>query len=163
MAEKITPITGAPKRQLTTRAKVPRGESEFVGFRCAISRIRKMDEIVASRFYSEIKTRSDILQDAVVMWIDQYYEDNPTAPGKGDWDLTRMEIARAVRDSRLEQAERVARRAQDEDDRKTMLKTLPNLHRLRMQFEAEDASPTEMKRLRHLITQLEAKMTDAPT
>ena len=153
VTENVVPITRG--RRFTTRATVPRGESEFVGFRCAIKRIRQMDEIVASRFFPEIKTRSDILQDAVVMWIDKYYEENPQAPGHLKWQMTRIELNRTMRDADYEQAERMIRRGIHEKDHTLLVGSLPALHRIRLLFETESASPVEMVAIKELIKDTE--------
>lgn len=150
-------------RRFTTRAKVPRGESEFVGFRCATNRIRQMDEIVASRFFTEIKTRSDILQDAVVMWIDKYYEDNPEAPGMVMWDVSKRDLSRTMRDTDFAQAEKIILRAIREDDRQLLMSLLPALHKIRILFDQEEASPVEKQAIKELIDRVKWEIANGTT
>lgn len=64
--------TGA--RQRYTKSEVKRGETERIQCRADAFQIRRIDEIVASRIDPSFKTRSDVLQDAIAMWLE-------------DWDL----------------------------------------------------------------------------
>ena len=146
----VTPIT-AGKSGFSTRARVPRGESDLISFRCATKSIRQMDEIVATRDEPDLRTRSDILQTAVIEWIDRYYESHPNGRGKASWTLQMVALRRERRDLELDHAVREASRARNEEDQSFLQMLLPHSVKMKKWFEEEKASPTEMKAVEALI------------
>ena len=52
--------------------QAPRGQTENVGFRAFLGHLRIVDEAIQSRRDPRIKTRSDVLQDALMMWIEDW-------------------------------------------------------------------------------------------
>src|SRR5271154_4617611 len=51
--------------------------SEVVSFRADSFHVRRVDEILAARIDPELKTRSDIMQDALHLWLTTWDETYP--------------------------------------------------------------------------------------
>lgn len=57
-----------------TKSEVKRGDTEHINCRINSFHVRRIDELLAARFEPNFKTRTDVIQDAIVMWLE-------------DWDL----------------------------------------------------------------------------
>lgn len=68
-------------RQRYTKGDVKRGQTEVVQCRADAFHVRRIDEIVASRIDPSLKTRSDVLQDALAMWLEDWDKRYPDGAG----------------------------------------------------------------------------------
>lgn len=69
------------KRQPYVKDQVKRGNTELIQCRADAFHVRRIDEIIAARIDSTFKTRSDVVQDAIAMWLedwDRRYPDGAT-------------------------------------------------------------------------------------
>jgi hypothetical protein len=149
-----TPIAKGKPRRYATRNQVARGESDFVGFRCSLASIRQMDEIVASRVEEELQTRSDVLQDAVVKWIDDFYKTHPGGSGRTAWTLYRSRALRERRESDLKTLVEEIEIAGNDHHVTQLNHLLVECHRMKSLFDSEEASPREKKDLQHALDRL---------
>lgn len=65
------------------RGNLPKGQVEHIQCRTNALHVRRIDEIVASRVEPVFKTRSDVLQDAISMWLDDWDQRYPDGIGMG--------------------------------------------------------------------------------
>jgi len=68
-------------RQRYTKSNVRRGETEVIQCRADAFHVRRIDEIVASRIDPAFKTRSDVMQDAIAMWLEDWDRRYPDGAG----------------------------------------------------------------------------------
>lgn len=55
-----------------TKSDVKRGNTEHIQFRADAFHVRRVDEIIASRIDPSFKTRSDVLSDSLVLWLENW-------------------------------------------------------------------------------------------
>jgi Arc/MetJ-type ribon-helix-helix transcriptional regulator len=96
------------KRQRYTKSDVHRGQTELIQCRADSFHVRRIDEIVASRIDAVLKTRSDVIQDAIALWLEDWDRKFPDGSG-GELGyharLLRIERKRIYRDQFMETAE----------------------------------------------------------
>lgn len=63
--------------QVYSRPKLPKDEQEYCNFRANKFHIRRIDEIVGQRLDPSFKTRTDVLYDAVVLWLETWDLNHP--------------------------------------------------------------------------------------
>lgn len=68
-------------RQRYTKNDVKRGQTDVIQCRADSFHVRRVDEIVASRIDPSLKTRSDVLQDALAMWLEDWDRRYPDGAG----------------------------------------------------------------------------------
>jgi hypothetical protein len=100
-------LDDSENRQRYTKSDVRRGQTEFIQCRADSFHVRRIDEIVASRIDPTLKTKSDVLQDALAMWLEDWDKRYPDGSG-GELAyrarLMRMERKRAFREEFMESA-----------------------------------------------------------
>lgn len=83
-----------------TKSEVKRGESEHINCRLSSFHVRRVDEIIAARYEPSFKTRTDVLQDAIVMWLEDWDQRYPDG-SRGEMSaLSEMELKVRRRESR---------------------------------------------------------------
>lgn len=95
------------KRTPYKRVKERKGESIPVTARCDSLMVRRTDEILASAVgWPTYKTRSDIIQDALAMWLEEWDKDHPdnTTPLSYQFKVEQMGRRRSARTDFLEMA-----------------------------------------------------------
>ena len=100
---------------LTQSMKSKGGETERIQCRADAFHVRRMDERLAARLDPEFKTRSDIMQDAIAMWLedwDRRYPDGSGGQLRYQSELANMERRRQHRRGFLGNAECATRRSQ---------------------------------------------------
>lgn len=63
--------------EVNPRPKLAKDEQEYCNFRANKFHIRRIDEIVGQRLDPAFKTRTDVLYDAVVLWLETWDLNNP--------------------------------------------------------------------------------------
>lgn len=89
-----------------TKSDVKRGQTEHINFRADAFHIRRIDEILGGRYDPAFKTRSDVLSDAIVMWLEDWdlkHPDGSAGELRGRFQLDRQKQARDSRNDYLEQ------------------------------------------------------------
>jgi hypothetical protein len=87
------------------RPKLTKEEQEYCNFRASKFHIRRLDEIVGQRLDPAFKTRTDILYDAVVLWLENWdlnHPDGATGELHFQFQLEQQQRQRASRNSYLE-------------------------------------------------------------
>lgn len=84
-------------RQRYTKSDVKRGQTEVIQCRADSFQVRRVDEIVASRIDPVLKTRSDVLQDALAMWLEDWDRRYPDGAGGELSYQARLEAQRRKR------------------------------------------------------------------
>jgi hypothetical protein len=77
MAEDVNPWQLERQHETFTKSNVQRGNTEHIQFRADAFHVRRIDEIIASRVDPSFKTRSDVLSDAVVLWLENWDLQHP--------------------------------------------------------------------------------------
>jgi hypothetical protein len=96
-----------------TKSDVKRGATDHVQFRADSFHIRRIDEILGQRLDSAFKTRSDVFQDAIVMWLEDWDLKHPDgAAGELHYKFA-MEQQKRQRVSRREYLETVKEELDD--------------------------------------------------
>ena len=94
-------------RQRYTKAQVKHGQTDLIQCRADAFHVRRVDEIVASRIDPTLKTRSDVMQDALAMWLEDWDRRYPDGSG-GELSysarLQRMERKRRYRSEFIDSA-----------------------------------------------------------
>ena len=67
----LSSVPGGKKIRRLPRKDAKGDRTLSVSFRCDSHVLRQIDEIVASRFDYEIKTRTDVLNDAASAWVEE--------------------------------------------------------------------------------------------
>lgn len=137
------PTEPATERERYTKAEVKRGEVEFIGCKAKAIHVRRIAEIVESRVEPELKTKSDVLQDALVMWLE-------------DWDRRHPDFT-----------DEHSLRAQDELDRMQQLtiarKTIIAKAKGQLDALREDGDIVGLRRFLRVLEDMEEKnRADAP-
>lgn len=76
MSDDVVVPFDKPKNRYYTRASHQSKETDLISFRAGTTEVRKMDEIAASRVEPELKTRSDIINDAIHTWLNHFLEEH---------------------------------------------------------------------------------------
>lgn len=91
--------------EVYTRTKLPKDEQEYCNFRAKKSHIRRIDEIVGQRLDPAFKTRTDVLFDAVVLWLETWdlnHPDGATGELRFEFQLEQQQRQRGSRTSYME-------------------------------------------------------------
>lgn len=83
-----------------TKSDVRRGESEHVSSRISSFHMRRIDEIIAARYEPQFKTRTDVIQDAIVMWLEDWDQRYPDGAHGELSAFSEMELQTRRRESR---------------------------------------------------------------
>lgn len=82
-------------RRRYTSKDIKRGESETVSFRCDYRIIGRMQKIIEQRLDADLETRSDILNDAIHLWLTTWDEEHPDGnSGRMSSEFRMLEIQR---------------------------------------------------------------------
>jgi hypothetical protein len=117
-------------RHRYTKSDVKRGNTEVIQCRADAFHVRRVDEIVASRIDPNLKTRSDVMQDALAMWLEDWdtrYPDGATGELSYQARIEGMRRKRRFRTDFLETAEEELRSLATDGDTlglSTLLQTL---------------------------------------
>lgn len=90
------------KRDRYTKSDVRRGNTEVIQCRADAFHVRRVDEIVASRIDPALKTRSDVMQDALAMWLEDWDRRFPDGAGGELSYQARIEAMKRKRRYRLD-------------------------------------------------------------
>lgn len=72
-----------------------KGQTEQAQFRVASMNVRRIEEICASKIDPRIKTKSDAYQDAVALWLEDFYNnhaDGVTGRILSEWKMEQAEL-----------------------------------------------------------------------
>lgn len=72
----VVPFDKARKRRFTKGTAAKDAEFEMVSFRAPNTELRRVEEIVAARVDPDLKTRSDVLCDALHSWLDNFFKEH---------------------------------------------------------------------------------------
>ena len=151
-----TPIRPA-KRVRYTKAAIPRGaETEPISVRADVKIVRQIDEILAAQLEVDLRTRSDVFQDALAQWLSTWYDDHPDKfqSQRDEWELERKSYARTRRDEKLEQLRSQVTRAKMESDQDHLKYLLSVAVKLRITFNEQRCSPKEKSEIDSLVSDL---------
>lgn len=143
------------ERQPYTKASIKRGETERVQCRADAFLVRRIDEIVASRIDEDFKTRSDILQDAISMWVDDWDNRHPDGmQGQLHYqsELARLERATENRSAFLGRAERQLTQLRNDGDTNGFSTYLSIMFRARGDF-LDDAPKPFISKMDQFISE----------
>jgi hypothetical protein len=155
------PFDKARKRRFTRATSGSKGDFDLVSFRAPSDLLRKVDEIIAARCDPELRTRSDLMNDALHSWMSTFLDENPDlVPAVHDrFMLDRIEWLYASREHDLTTMHDSIRRADRERNLGLFHVILFNLMRFKAELEQDDvASPDQMKRCQEMITEVNKEM-----
>jgi hypothetical protein len=148
----IHPFQKPGRRRVTARSFESK-ETHHLQFRCEGQMSRRINEIIALQIDPELRTRSDVLHDAVALWLDSFFLEHPNLePQKNSWDLQKHNAFRILREVELSEMRLTLDRAKKETDKYIVTKLFTNAHKLRGKYVAEHASPTEMTNIDTFIS-----------
>jgi hypothetical protein len=142
-------------RQRYTKDQVKRGETERVQCRADAFKVRRIDEIVAARIEPELGTRSDVLNDAIDLWLedwDRRYPDGASGQLRYQSELLNMERKRQYRQGFIDQAETQLTGLREEGDLLGLKSYVGLMLRARGDF-MDDAPDSFMERMDKLISE----------
>ncbi len=140
-------------RQRYTKSDVKRGATELIQCRADAFHVRRVDEIIASRVDPAFKTRSDVVQDALAMWLEDWDRRYPDGAG-GELAyqslMRAIELKRTHREEFLESAKNQLDGLRQDGDVDGLSDYLHIM--ARAQGDLKDTAPaTYMRRLNELI------------
>jgi hypothetical protein len=142
-------------RQRYTKTEVKRGETERIQCRADAFNVRRIDEIVASRIEPTLKTRSDVLNDALSLWLDDWDSKYPDGVG-GELAyqarLKTMERKRIYRNDFLEDAKAQIENLQSDGDLEGLTTYLHLMQLAQGDFQSS-APESYVRQLKSLIDQ----------
>lgn len=141
-------------RQRYTKSNVQRGSTEVIQCRADAFHVRRIDEIVASRIDPSFKTRSDVMQDALAMWLedwDRRYPDGAAGELSYQALMKAMERKSAYRTEFMETASGQLDRLRQEGDSGGLSEYLHIMARARGDFK-DSAPPSYMTKIDRLIS-----------
>lgn len=140
-------------RQRYTKSAVARGQTELIQCRADAFHVRRVDEIVASRIDPTLKTRSDVVQDALALWLEDWDKRYPDGSG-GELGyharLLRMERKREYREQFMQAAEKQLEGLQSEGDVRGLSEFLGIMLQSQGDFK-DDAPPSFLQKLDLII------------
>lgn len=142
-------------RQRYTKTEVKRGETERIQCRADSFHIRRIDEILAARIDPEFKTRSDVFQDAIAMWLedwDRRYPDGAAGQLRYQSELANMERSRRHRTEFITNAEQELDGLREDADINGLRQYVQLMCRARGDF-LDDAPATFMVRMDKMISE----------
>lgn len=80
--------------------QAPRGQTEQFNFRAYSNNLRVLDEIIHSGIDPRLKTKSDCLQDALALWIQDWTQNYSDGLGGRTLQMLKLEYLRNIRESR---------------------------------------------------------------
>lgn len=153
--EHLWQIGNPDDRERFTQA--PRGQTEQLNFRVFTSHSRVLDEIIHSGIDPRLKTKSDCLQDAVALFIEDWNEKYPDGLSGRTLRKLMLEKIRMERESReefLSTIEAEIESAKKQKDREGFVKILSYLKVERDDYR-QYAPPSYIDQLTLLIKDLE--------
>lgn len=160
MADNLIPFD-KPKSRRHTRAANQSKETDLISFRASTAEVRKMDEIAASRIDPALKTRSDIINDAIHQWLDKFFEENPDGlPMIADrFRLEHLNFLAESRETDLHLIQESTDRALEESNQGMLQPILLNAMRLKNEIENDPyGSPKQKKELVTVIQKIQRAM-----
>jgi hypothetical protein len=146
----VLPFRKARRRRVTART-TKRDSTEHLQFRLDSKLSDEINQIVASQVDADLKTRSDVLHDAVAFWLDEWTDEHPNTSIARRWRLERRLHARECRDAYLEVTTFGLERACKEHDDDLVREIFIDAHLEMATFLAEKASPVEVAELQTII------------
>ena len=140
-------------RQRYTKHDVKRGQTELIQCRADSFQVRRIDEILACRIEPVFKTRSDVLQDAICMWLedwDRRYPDGVTGELAYQARMHDMARRRAYREEFMESATNQLDGLRHDGDARGLSEFLHIVLRARGELQ-DSAPPSYMQRLDRII------------
>ena len=153
-SQKVTPLRGRPgKRTRYTQSKSQ--QTEHISFRAPLSIIREIDEIVAGRYDEFLRTRSDVLNDAVALWLETWFTEHPDklVTEAREFFLSKRRMERERRDSYIQLLEDELEKAIKDKDAKYLRELFIEVARYRGEAEAH-CSPAQLEQLQKLHDRL---------
>lgn len=150
-------------RQRYTKSDVKRGQTELLQCRADAFHVRRIDEIVASRLEANFKTRSDVVQDAVAMWLedwDRRYPDGASGELSYQGRLEKLQRRQQHRDSFMETASEYMDSLRTTGDIYGLKEFLQVLLMAQGDFRA-DAPVSYMNKLEYMVETAERLLNDA--
>lgn len=165
MADEITPITAGRKARRFTIPKTTKTDlTDHVNFRADTKTIRAIDEMVASRFDPELKTRSDVLNDAIFAWVQNNMPAFLQVTGGRDKEHFGMYARKWIREQRdaelqtMQEEIHIAEAARNISAlRKHFIEAYQFLNELNAD---EDAHPPQIEETQKIITRLKKVLHD---
>lgn len=152
------------KRTPYTRIKDKKGDSVPVAARCDSLMVRRMDEILARALgWPTYKTRSDIIQDAIAFWLEQWDLDHPETASalSHQFHVEQMGRRRNARNQFFEMAKEELNGLRDEGDTTGLYQFIAALDQALTDFR-EDAPATFLSKMTELRAAAK-KLVDAST
>lgn len=161
MADDVVVPFDRAKSRYYTRASAQSRETDPITFRASSSEIRKIDEIVASRIEPELKTRSDVINDALHRWLENFFaEHSDDMPGLAD--RFRLEHIKHLYDSRQQDIDLLKEtldQAVRENNQGVLQPILYNAMRLKNELEKDPfASPKHIGDVKDLVKTTQQRM-----
>jgi hypothetical protein len=142
-------------RQRYTKKEVKRGETEQIQCRADMFNVRRIDEIIAARIEPEIKTRSDVLNDAISLWLEDWdhrYPDGAAGQLRYQSELVNMERKRGYRQDFIQRAEGQLAGLREDGDLLGLKNYISLMLRARGDF-MDDAPDSFMERMDRFISE----------
>lgn len=136
------------KRLRYTGKDVKRGETEMVSFRCDYRIVHRLQVIVEQKLDPEIETKSDILHDALHLWLTRWDEDHPDGAGGRlayQFRMRDLERKMANQDTFLESVSRILEQLKEHRDVAGIKELLVYIGEARFDF--TDAPPLFLEKL----------------
>ena len=157
----VVPFDRGKKRRITRATASSKLEFDLISFRLPADTLRKMDELVASRFDPELKTRSDCLNDAVHCWMEKILEENSDAVPRlhDSFILGRHRWLYDSRQADIEEMKEMLRRARVENNEPLMQVILFSAYRLKSELDEDHyGSPVQREQCVDFIQTLKKEM-----
>jgi hypothetical protein len=146
----VIPIRKARRRRVTART-TKRDSTEHWQFRVDSKFADEINQILASQADPDLKTRSDVLHDAVALWLDEWADEHADTSLARHWRLERRLYARDYRDAYLDRTANALDRAVNEHDDELVKEIFIDAYQETITFAGEKASPVEMALLQKII------------
>jgi hypothetical protein len=160
MADAI-PFDKNRKRRFTRATSGSKSEFDMVSFRAPAEVLRKIDEILAARVDPDLRTRSDVMNDALHSWLSTFVTENPDlVPAVTDrFQLDRIEWLFQARERDIQTMAESIRRAAKERNLGLFSIIMYNLMRFKNELENDNiASTAQVRRCKEMIDEVNGEM-----
>ena len=142
--------------------KPPKGQTEQLNFRIYTFHARMLDEIIHSTLDPSLKTKSDCLQDAVALWIEDWekkHSDGLSGRTLRRFHMERMLQVAQERDNFMEEVKQIVDLSKKTGDRNTLFAMVDQVE-AEVESESGHAPKTYLDDLRKIVKDINDYLED---
>jgi hypothetical protein len=161
VADFSIPFDQPRPRRYTTKGQ-NRSETDVISCRAPSLLLRQIDEIIASKVEPDLKTKSDVLNDAIKSWLERFYNDHPgeLQALKDRFDFSLMKWTYENREADLDEMREWLEVAKKDRNLPLLHVVLLNAHRFKTDLAADGlGSPAHLMQCESVIKDVNETMS----